>query len=104
MIIYTDQKNFNKVKQTKKLFILDVFASWCGPCQMIAKEFENLDHEEDLFFDIVKINSDENYELASSLKVSVLPTLIIFKDGEEVERLEGFRRANDIMHIMEKHK
>lgn len=104
MIINADANSFEKVKQAKKLFILDVYASWCGPCQMISKEFEKLEQEEDLFFDIVKINSDENFELATSLKVSVLPTLIIYKDGQEVERLEGFKKAEDLMNIMEKHR
>lgn len=102
MIINADKNIFEEIKQENKLFLLDVYANWCGPCQMMSREFEKLD--DDVFFDIVKVDSDENYDLASQLKVVALPTLIVFKDGKEVERLEGFKRAEDIVALVEKHK
>lgn len=104
MIINADSNSFEKVKEAKELFLLDVFASWCGPCQMIAGEFEKLDKMDETFFDIVKINSDENMELASKLGVSVLPTLMVYKNGKEVERFEGFKTADQILEFMEKHR
>lgn len=101
MIIHTDEKNFEKIKTGNKLFLLDVFATWCAPCRMLGDEFKKLENNTD--FDIVKIDADENRELAMTLRVQVLPTMFVFKDGAVVERLEGYMTADQIESLMKKH-
>ena len=69
--------------------LLDVYATWCGPCQMIAPILEQVAQEKGDQLRVVKMDSDQNPALSTKLKVQGLPTLVLFKDGEEVDRLEG---------------
>ena len=102
MIIHSDQKNFEEIRTTNKLFLLDVFATWCMPCQMLGAEFEKVT-KDNSFFDVVKIDSDENFQLAAKLGVMVLPTMFVYKDGVPVEKIEGYIKANEIEEIMKKY-
>ncbi len=103
MIIHTNQDNFEKVKNSSKLFLLDIFATWCAPCQMLGEEFEKLAKTNNSF-DIVKIDADENNALAASLGVRVLPTMFVFKDGKQIDRVEGFMTANQLEKFMQKYQ
>lgn len=76
--------------------LLDVYATWCGPCQMMAPQLEQA--AQDSFnggdaskplIRVAKMDSDEHPQMASQLKVSGLPTLVLFQYGEEVSRIEG---------------
>ena len=69
--------------------ILDVYATWCGPCKMIAPMLESIAAKAGDRLRIAKMDSDEEQELSTELKVAGLPTLIFVKGGEEVHRLEG---------------
>ena len=71
------------------LLLLDVYATWCGPCQMIAPFLKEIAAEEGDQLRIVKMDSDKNQELAGKLRVSGLPTLVLFQGGTEIDRLEG---------------
>ncbi len=79
-----------QLKELKKEFIVaDFFADWCGPCKMIAPFFHEISEEiPDIAF--VKINVDDNEELANELNVKSIPTIIIFKNGVEKDRKIGF--------------
>jgi thioredoxin 1 len=79
------------------LLLLDVYATWCGPCQMIAPLLKEIAAEEGDKLRIVKMDSDQNQGLASKLKVSGLPTLVLFKGGEEIDRLEGAPTKEQLM-------
>lgn len=103
MLIHTDERNFDKIKNSSKLFLLDFFATWCGPCHMLGAELEKVAKSHD-DFDIVKIDTDENMSLARTFGVEVLPTLFIFKDGKPVKRLEGYMPAETIVKFMENFK
>lgn len=70
--------------------LLDVYATWCGPCQMMAPQLQQAAAES--FGDtlrVVKMDSDKNPRMAGSLKVGGLPTLVLFNNGQEVDRIEG---------------
>lgn len=69
--------------------LVDFWAKWCGPCKMLAPVLEAVEKElEQVKF--VKVDVDENEELADKYQISTIPTLLIFKDGEVVDTLVGF--------------
>ena len=70
--------------------IVDFWAPWCGPCRMVAPIVEDLAKDYDGRAVVAKVNTDENVEVASSLGIMGIPTLILFKDGLEVGRVVGF--------------
>lgn len=68
--------------------VVDFYADWCGPCKMIAPVFEELSQE--LAANFIKINVDNSQDIAAKFQVASIPTLIILKDGKEVDRIVGF--------------
>lgn len=69
--------------------VLDVYATWCGPCQLMAKELKSAAQEWGDTVRVVKMDSDKYPELSGKLKVQGLPTLLLFQNGSEVQRMEG---------------
>lgn len=80
-------KGLNEILKSK-IVLVDFFAEWCMPCVMMAPVVEEL-AEKFKQVKFAKANVDENSELASKFKVMSIPTLIIFKDGKEAERIVG---------------
>lgn len=74
--------------------LVDFWAPWCGPCRMIAPIVEELAQKYDGRAVIAKINTDENVEIAGKLGIMGIPTVILFKDGQEVDRVVGFAPGN----------
>jgi thioredoxin 1 len=70
--------------------MVDFWAPWCGPCRMIAPIVEELAVKYEGRAVIAKINTDENFDVATNLGIMGIPTVILFKDGEEVDRVVGF--------------
>lgn len=70
--------------------LVDFWAPWCGPCRMIAPIVEELAHDYDGQAVIAKMNTDENVVVAGKLGIMGIPTLIVFKDGKEVDRVVGY--------------
>ena len=88
MEIITSEQFEEKVLKNKKFVIVDFFANWCGPCKMLMPVLEEIDQEFDQV-DIVKVNIDQDEELAKKFGVLSIPTLIFFSNGEEVEKTIG---------------
>ncbi|MEK7309071.1 MAG: thioredoxin [Nitrospirota bacterium] len=79
----------NEVIKSPNLVMVDFWASWCGPCKMIAPTVEELAKEYAGKAKFVKVNTDENTELATRYKIRGIPTLMFFKNGEEIDRITG---------------
>jgi thioredoxin 1 len=86
----TDDTFEAMVLQSNLPALVDFWAPWCGPCRMIAPIVEDLARVYDGRAVIAKVNTDENIQVASSLGIMGIPTLIIFKDGQEVDRVVGY--------------
>lgn len=104
MLLHSSKNNFNNdVINSNKLVLVDFFATWCGPCQMLAPVLEELANADDSF-DVVKIDIDSDRDLAIQYDIEAVPTLIIFKNGKELDRTMGFLDKNDLINFINKNK
>ncbi len=92
-----------EVIKSKKPVLVDFWAPWCGPCNMIAKALEELAEEYGESLKIVKVNVDENADLASRFDVMSIPTLKLFKEGNEVESIMGAQPKQSIAAQLNDH-
>lgn len=83
--------------------VVDFWAPWCGPCKMIAPVLEELDQELNGKAKIVKVNVDDNQAVAVEYGVMSIPTLIVFKDGEIVDKTVGFKPKEALAELVNKH-
>ncbi|MGM9924562.1 MAG: thioredoxin [Bacillus sp. (in: firmicutes)] len=97
----TDQTFSNDTAQG--LVLVDFWAPWCGPCKMIAPVLEELDGELNGTAKIVKVDVDENQETAGKFGVMSIPTLILLKDGEIVDKVVGFQPKEALAELVKKH-
>ncbi len=85
----TDENFANKTSEG--VVLADFWAPWCGPCKMIAPVLEEIDSEMSDQVKIVKLNTDENQQVTGQYGVMSIPTLIVFKNGEIVDKIVGFQ-------------
>ncbi len=90
-------KEFDEFIKSKKVVLVDFFATWCGPCRMLTPVLEEVLEESKGEFDIVKVDVDESYDLAKKFGVMSVPTMIIFQDGVEADKMIGYRQKDDIL-------
>ncbi|MCE4956265.1 thioredoxin [Macrococcus capreoli] len=83
--------------------LVDFWAPWCGPCKMIAPVLEDLAKDVEGKANIVKVDVDENQETAAKFEVMSIPTLIVFKDGQAVDKVVGFQPKEQLQAVLEKH-
>lgn len=103
IMILSDADFKEKVNSSDVPVLVDFWADWCGPCKMIAPELEKLVGEMEGQVKIAKINVDENRSTPGEFQVMSIPTMILFKEGKEVERAIGFRKADELKKMIEKH-
>ncbi|AFY67022.1 thioredoxin [Geitlerinema sp. PCC 7407] len=77
--------------------LVDFYAAWCGPCQMMAPILEQVQHRLSGRLKVVKIDTDRYPQLASRYGIQALPTLVVFKQGQPVDRLEGVMQAEQLI-------
>lgn len=96
--------NSNEFNDTieKGVVVVDFFATWCGPCKMLAPVLDEL-NEELKDVDFVKVDIDKSMDLAQKFRIVSVPTMKIFKDGEEVDTLMGFMPKAQIKSTVESH-
>lgn len=88
MIIHLEEANKFEEEVKGELVLVDFYADWCGPCQMLAPELERL--SEELGVKVVKINVDEVSEVARRFRIMSIPTLLLYKNGEQVKRQSAY--------------
>ena len=93
----------SEVLNNNGITVVDFFANWCGPCRKLGPVLEEIESELNEKVKIVKINTDDNLDSAKKYQVSGLPTLMVFKNGEPVERMVGLMPKSSIITNIEKH-
>ena len=78
-----------EVLKSPTLVLVDFWAVWCGPCRMIAPTVEELAKEYTGKLKVMKLNTDENPDIASRYKIMGIPTIMLFKDGQKVDQVVG---------------
>ncbi|KYD10835.1 thioredoxin [Heyndrickxia sporothermodurans] len=101
-ITHATDQNFSS-ETSEGLVLTDFWATWCGPCKMIAPVLEELDSEMGDKVKIVKLDVDENQETASKYGVMSIPTLILMKDGQEVDKVIGYQPKEALVELVNKH-
>jgi len=101
MHIAVDKNNFQKeVLESQIKVIVDFWAPWCGPCQMLGPIIEEIGDELKDQVKVVKINVDENQELASQYNISSIPAVLIFEKGEVTQTIIGFHQKQDYLNAL----
>ncbi len=100
-VTFTDDNFEAEVKNAQGVVLVDFFATWCGPCKMMAPVIDELSGEFEGKAKIGKLDVDENNKSASEFGVQSIPTLILFKDGKEVDRMIGFQSKEVLKEKLE---
>jgi thioredoxin 1 len=92
-----------EVIDAEQVVLVDFWAPWCGPCRMVGPILEEIAAEQDSKIKIVKLNVDENQQYASQFGVFNIPTMILFKDGQEVDKIVGALPKNQLLDRLTPH-
>lgn len=100
MIINITSENFEtEVLNSEKIVLIDFYADWCGPCKMLSPVVEQFASEND-DIKVVKINVDDEQDLAGEYGVMSIPTLVVIKNGQEVNRNIGLISKDEILNLV----
>jgi thioredoxin len=85
------------IANSEQPILVDFYATWCGPCQMMSKILEQVNLQLNGQMRIIKIDTDRYPQIASTHQIQALPTLVLFKNGQAVDRIEGVLQAPQLV-------
>lgn len=104
MIMTLTKENFDgEVTKAAELVLVDFWASWCGPCQMVGPVIDTIAENYSRRIKVGKVNIDEQPELATMHGIVSIPTVMLFKDGKVLERVVGAHSLDDYEDILERY-
>lgn len=104
MIVNVKRSNFQEeVISSEKLVLVDLYASWCGPCKALAPILEEIDKKYEGKIKVVKVNVDEEESIAARFGIASIPTVIFFKNGRTVGSFVGLRNELEITKMVNKY-
>lgn len=103
-VLEFDDNNFQtEVLGSSDPVLVDFWAPWCGPCKMLAPTIDELAGDYSGKVRIGKVNTDNSRQVAIDHQISAIPTLILFKDGEVVERVSGLQPKQQLAALLDRH-
>jgi len=96
VVEFTDQNFEEEVLKSDKPVLVDFWAEWCMPCRMLAPVIDELAERYNGKVKVGKVDTDSNRETALNYKISAIPTVILFKDGEAVRSIQGIAKKEDL--------
>jgi thioredoxin 1 len=100
-IIINSENFYDEVVMSKIPVLVDFWATWCGPCKMLAPILEEIANEYDGKIKVAKVNVDDNIQLSNEFGIQSIPTLMLFRNGEVVKTSIGFMQKEQIVKMFE---
>lgn len=95
-ILNVSRKSFTEeILNSKEVVLVDFWADWCGPCKMLVPILEEIGDEKKV--KICKINTDDEFDLATKFDIKSIPTIVVFKNGKEIDRIIGLRQKEELI-------
>ena len=103
-VIEANGSDFNYIIQNSTApVIVDFWAPWCGPCRMMAPNFEQASKNLAPKVQFIKVNTEDNQQIGAQFAIRSIPTMIVFKNGVEIERVSGALQTEQIVALASKH-
>lgn len=103
-IVNVSDQSFKAEVESGGTVLVDFWAPWCGPCKMIAPVLDELAQDAEVTAKIAKVNVDDNPESAARFGVMSIPTLIVFKDGQPVDKVVGVQSKDALKNLLARHQ
>ena len=102
IVTITDTNFDQEVLKSQVPVLIDFWAEWCGPCKMLGPVMDELATEYNGRAKIAKLNIDEYQQLANQFRITAIPTVLVVKNGTQLEQIQGARRKSDYKNVLDK--